>query len=406
MPFERNPRKRFPARDSHRKTRRWVSPIPALSILIAIPLAFASLAPAASPQGIREDIREKVGVYIWGRVPDLAAAVADAKSLGADQVVRTFLGPWSDNPPYDDDLRSLLDKAASGNYRPMLDGFPVVMLTAYDSVSYPSDFRSRDPEEGSRVGVCERASRLRVCHPSLAISRNLTALTDEEAEKLLAAVRGEFRMFAFELAKRDRTFILSNWEAENDVPDARLWPGYVRYLQPRLDGIREGREIARREGYPAKVFTAFEFTIVPGFAGRPSGLVEIGSKLRGLDYLSYSAWWSVGAEYDARTMQDSFRSAFQSIRGFARRSRLPERLIVGEFGEYWDAHPTAERLRAIVDVSISEGVEYLFNWVLYEQPGERDEQGRDASHFGKFTLDRTLTPQGRAVREWFRETER
>jgi len=336
-------------------------------------------------------------------VPDLAAAAADAKSLGADHVVRTFIGPWSDNPPYDDDLRTLLDKTASGDYRPLLDGFPVVMLTAYDSVSYPSDFRSREPEAGSRVGVCEQAGRVRVCHPSLSISRNLAALPEEEVERLLGAVRSEFRMLSFELAKQDRTFILSNWEAENDVPDARLWPAYTRYLQARLEGIIEGREAARREGYPAKVFTAFEFTIVPGFAGKPSGLVEIGSKLRGLDYLSYSAWWSIGSDYNARTMQDSFRSAFQTIRGFARRNGLPERLILGEFGEYWDANPTAERLRAIVDVSIAEGVEYLFNWVLYDQPGEKDELGRDASHFGKFSLDRTLTPQGKAFREWFGE---
>ena len=400
MPFERNLQKRFPARTSHPKTPTWVSPVAAVSILVAI--LFAPLAPAAFPQ----EIREKVGVYVWGRVPDLAAAAADAKSLGADQVVRTFIGPWSDNPPYDDDLRALLEKTASGDYRPMLDGFPVVMLTAYDSVSYPSDFRSREPEAGSRAGVCERAGRERVCHPSLSISRKLAALPKEEAERLLAAVRSEFRMFSFKLAKRDRTFILSNWEAENDVPDARLWPAYTRYLQARLDGVIEGRDAAQREGYPAKVFTAFEFTIVPGFVGKPSGLVEIGSKLRGLDYLSYSAWWSIGSDYDARTMQDSFRSAFQTIRGFARRNGLPERLIVGEFGEYWDVHPTAGRLRAIVDVSIAEGVEYLFNWVLYDQPGGKDESGRDASHFGKFSLDRALTPQGRAFRQWFANEER
>ena len=250
------------------------------------------------------------------------------------------------------------------------------------------------------AGVCQRDGRDRVCAPSLTISRTLVTAPKEEAAKLLAAVRSEFRMLAFELAKRNRVFIISNWEAENDVPDARYWPGYTSYLQARLDGIIEGREAARQEGYPAKVFTAFEFTIVPGFEGRPSGLVEIGSRLRGLDYLSYSAWWSIGADYDAATMRDSFRSAFQTIRGFAGQNGLPRRLIVGEFGEYWDAHPTAERLRAIVDVAITERVEYLFNWVLYEQPGERDEQGRDASHFGKFTLDRELTPQGKKFREW------
>lgn len=388
-----SPKPNFP-RKSLRKAAPWFRAVAAVSILFAFQ---TQAAPA-------QEIREKVGIYVWGQVPDLAAAVADAKSLGADQVVRTFIGPWSDNPPYEDDLRSLPEKTASGDYRAILDGFPVVMLTAYDSVSYPSDFRTRTTDPSNQeAGVCERAGRERVCHPLLQFSRDLASLPAEEAERLLDAVRREFREFAFELAKQDRTFIISNWEAENDVPDARHWPTYTRYLQARLDGIVEGSEAARREGFPAKIFTAFEFTIVPGFEGRPSGLVEIGSRLRGLDYLSYSGWWSIGSDHDARTVQDSFRSAFQLIRAFARQNGLSERLILGEFGEYWDANPKAERLRAIVDVSMDEGVEYLFNWVLYDQPGEKDERGRDASHFGKFSLGRKLTPQGRAFQEWFAE---
>jgi len=54
-----------------------------------------------------------------------------------------------------------------------------------------------------------------------------------------------------------------------------------------------------------------------------------------------------------------------------------------------------------VDASIDAGAEYLFNWTLYDQPGEKDEHGRDASHFGKLFLDRTLTPQGKALQRWF-----
>ncbi|OFV98152.1 MAG: hypothetical protein A3F68_09490 [Acidobacteria bacterium RIFCSPLOWO2_12_FULL_54_10] len=50
---------------------------------------------------------------------------------------------------------------------------------------------------------------------------------------------------------------------------------------------------------------------------------------------------------------------------------------------------------------MEEGAEYLFNWVLHEQPGEKDEWGRDASHFGKFFLNRTLTPQGEEFQGWF-----
>ena len=39
-------------------------------------------------------------------------------------------------------------------------------------------------------------------------------------------------------------------------------------------------------------------------------------------------------------------------------------------------------------------------WALYDQPGKKDEWGRDASHFGKYGLDRKLTPQGEAFQRW------
>ena len=188
------------------------------------------------------------------------------------------------------------------------------------------------------------------------------------------------------------------------MPDAQDWPTFTRYLQARLDGIAAGRAEARAQGFPARVLTAFEFTIVPGFQGRPSGLVEIGAKLRGVDYLSYSSWWSIGADLDAEGVRKSFRYAIGLIRKFAQQASLPERVIIGEFGEYWNEHPNAERLKALIEASIDEGAEYLFNWVLYEQPGERDEHGSDASHMGKYFLNHRLTPQGKAFQEWLAVT--
>ncbi|MBV8904150.1 MAG: hypothetical protein JOZ22_11000, partial [Acidobacteriia bacterium] len=71
-------------------------------------------------------------------------------------------------------------------------------------------------------------------------------------------------------------------------------------------------------------------------------------------------------------------------------------------GEYWDQHPAAERLKAAIDAALASGFEYVFDWVLYDQPGNKDDHGRDASHFGKFRLDGTLTPQGKAFQSWFR----
>ena len=103
-------------------------------------------------------------------------------------------------------------------------------------------------------------------------------------------------------------------------------------------------------------------------------------------------------------MSKSFGWGIHILRDFLTQKKLPSRLIIGEFGEYWNLHPNSERMKALVDACISGGVEYLFDWVLYDQPGKTDDHGRDASHFGKYTLNRTLTPQGRAFQSWFRKS--
>lgn len=53
---------------------------PIADLLILIAILFAQPAQAASPQ----EIREKLGIYVWGRVPGLTAAAADARKLGAE----------------------------------------------------------------------------------------------------------------------------------------------------------------------------------------------------------------------------------------------------------------------------------------------------------------------------------
>jgi hypothetical protein len=374
-------------------------------ICFACLLALPPVSRAATP----EQIRQRLGVYIWGRVPDLAAAASDARRLGTHNAVRAFIGPWSDNPPYKIDLRPLARKLSAPGYQKIFRDFPVIMLTAYDSFSYareygaPSSAEDHAKDQGAANASATERKNGHAAHPSSMVAKDLASMTAAEQQKFLSAVQQEFKQFSFELSKLDRTFIVSNWEAENDVPDAKDWPAFRLYLQARLDGIAAGRAQARAKGYPARVLTAFEFSIVPGFQGRPSGLVEIGAKLRGVDYLSYSSWWSIGADLDAEGVRKSFRYAIGLIRKFAQQASLPQRVIVGEFGEYWNEHHTAERLKAIVETSIDEGAEYVFNWVLYEQPGERDEHGSDASHMGKYFLNHQLTPQGRAFQEWLQE---
>ncbi len=312
------------------------------------------------------DYRERVGVYVWGKLAGgLETAAADIQRLGADRAVRVSIGPGTSWDPLDTKDNSALDvKVRRADYRAFLAAFPVVMLTAYDSAS----------SEKYKWG------RLDGQH--------------------LAATRDEFRRFTLELAKTPGRKIVSNWEFENDCK-APQWAACEEYYQARLDGILEGRKQARAAGAPGEILTAFEFTIVPGFKGRPSGLVEVATRLKGLDYLSYSSWWSIAWDADADRVYKDFAFVPTLLRDFATSKKLPTRLIIGEFGEYWDVHPKAERMRALMNACLDNGIEYLFNWVLYDQPGNKDEWGRDASHFGKYALDRSLTPQGKAFRRWF-----
>src|SRR5689334_5736819 len=99
--------------------------VPAASRAFAgVPLR-ASPLPAATPA----DYRERVGVYVWGKLGgDLDSAVADVKKLGADHVARIYIGPaapW-DRPAKGEKL-PLDVKVRRSDYRAFLAAFPVVM---------------------------------------------------------------------------------------------------------------------------------------------------------------------------------------------------------------------------------------------------------------------------------------
>ena len=325
-------------------------------------LVFAGSLPAGTPR----DYKDKVGVYVWGKLGGgLDAVTADIKKLGADRVVRVYIGPGALWDPAGKPDNSPLDvKVRRSDYQAFLAVFPVVMLTSYDSASWDH----------------YKKERLDAPH--------------------LAATKEEFRRFALELAKTPGRKIISNWEFENDctVPQ---WLACREYYQARLDGIAEGRKQAKALGYPGEIFSAFEFNVVPGFQGKKSGMADFAPQLKGVDFLSYSSWWSIGWDADASKVYKDFAYLAGFLRNAAMERKLPARLIIGEFGEYWNVHPDGARLKALVDASLDNGIEYLFNWVLYDQPGNKDEWGRDASHFGKYRLDRMLTPQGEAFRHWF-----
>lgn len=328
-------------------------------------LALCPLAQAAAPR----QYQAKIGMYVWGDLAAqagqdaLATAAQDAEALGFNQAIRVYIGPgtfW--DPTYKTDNRPLDVKVQRPDYQQLLARFPVVMLTAYDAASF---------------------SRYKY---------------EPLSPDLLAQVKDEFRRFTLQLAKQRGRKIISNWEFEHDCP-AHLWQGCRAYYQARLDGIRLGKRQSQAAGYPGEVLSCFEFTIVPNFVGKLSGMMEVGQHLRGLDFVSYSAWWSI-QQQDAATIRKSFSYVTQMLGNLSRDTKMNTRLIIGEFGEYWNEYPTAERLRVLVDTCLESGVAYLFSWTLYDQPGARDEWGRDASHYGKYDLNRKLTPQGEAFQRW------
>jgi len=349
-------------------------------IPLAAALSFLLFVPSCAVGQELSQLQQKVGIYIWGQLPSdqepLIRAARDVQALGATGAVRIAIGPYWDPMPAGDSNSPLYEKIHRHDYWTVINSFSVVMITAYDMASFPTKYRD--------------------C-PSV-----------EACRDLFSAVHREFFAFAFNLSKLSGTFVISNWEAENDFPEADRWNIYRAYLQARIDGIRAGRELGKKLHYPAKVFSAFEFVIINGFNGRPSGLERIGIKLKGIDFLSYSAWHSMGYEFGPeewkfkeKEMEASFRFAIWTIREYARQNHISDRLIIGEFGELWDIHPEPARLEALIEACLAGGVEYLFNWTAYDQPGEEDSFGHDVSHYGKFYIDGGLTPQGTAFERVF-----
>lgn len=369
-----------------------------------------------------ENLNERVGVYAWGQLADssdpLVTAIEDARILGAGKITRKSISPYWDPRGANtggSQFLPLYQKMHRSDYWEFFNAFSVVMITAYDAASYNARYRLLNrlqPQGFSAQGSKQNetaGAALTLTQAEPRGYRLLTLMNNGEAQTLLDDAYSEFQRFAFNLACEipNGTFIISNWEAENDVGshNEEGWKRYVAYIQARLDGITAGRTDALNAGCRGKVYSTFEFANIKALGGgwdvdtyRPSG-ITFAPQLRGLDFLSYSAWSSIGYNYQIKHIRLSFQEAIRNIKLFAHENGITERLVIGEFGELWDLWPTAERTQAMIDTALSEGVEYMFNWVLYDQPGSgvwQDGVWYDQSHFGKLFQDRTLTPQGAA----------
>lgn len=360
----------------------------------------------ASPEGVQK----RLGVYAWGAMrqgsPDpLLDAVADAKALGA-KVFRTPITPyWDPRDPTgaSADRRPLYEKIWRSDYQYLLESMAVVVLTAYDSASFPAKYR--EPID----------------------------LSDEAAatkwQKLLEAVEEENFRFVYAIAQKisgtDTEVRIGNWESENDCSDS-VWSQCLAYHQAAINGRVRGREAAARDGYPAKIFTFFEFRHVePGFkdAWSPdaprahSGFQSAIREMSGVDILSLSAWAYIyhtddfGFGYTRRQLE----SAFRLMRESCAEAGNPCRIMIGEAGYLWEYENPAKpgslmrdedgrNLRDIIATCFEQGADLVINWVTYDQPGQGvslNGKFYDQSKFGNYKPNGELTPQGLALRNWF-----
>ncbi len=356
-------------------------------------LFFAVFVPFSTAQ---TPFLDTVGIYAWGQLragagDPLAAAADDIAGLGARNF-RTTIAPYWD-PRGVEDYAPLAEKIQRADYAYAIRKFRTVMLTAYDTASF--DAASGNPLYRVPIGAAPRPARRRALS-AWRRSRPLEAAqTREQWEQVLRNVEREFYDFAYELSKiPDVKFYVGNWEAEND---GLLWDQYIEYVQARLVGTIRGREAASRDGYPAQVFTAFEFRSLDAGAGFDAAMHRLG----GVEFLSLSSWYFT--DYGGAS-RSRFEQAFQSMRQGCQDAGVPCRILIGEVGYLRDLDPENRNLKETLTACLDLGALAVFNWVAYDQPGEGitvDGVFYDQSQWGKWDSTGSLTTQGAAFGEWF-----
>src|SRR5262249_17526566 len=147
--------------------------------------------------------------------------------------------------------------------------------------------------------------------------------------------------------------------------------------------------------------TGYTYHLDPGPPRKSCGL-DSALALRGVDYLSYSAWESIIHTEDRKYTVSKLRDAFGVVRDKCRAASNPCRLIVGEAGYLRNHDSDHWNLDMILSESLRAGAEYVINWVEYDEPGKVDAYGYnvDISQFGDFDITRKITPQGVFLRSY------
>jgi hypothetical protein len=244
----------------------------------------------------------------------------------------------------------------------------VFMLTAYDGVT---------------LGDCVSHRNL---DPAFYTPLNVEAIVKEYSDLTL---------YLYETYRRThKRFIISNWESDNEVycgaayayatdpafraacnvqyqseyggirsPDESI-RGLLLWFQSRQQGIEEGRNRALNHGIGGKrVYSAPEFSNVRALhdAGFKSVLYDV-LPFVSFDYVSYSSYESINqAEPEQALLADL--STIQDVVGSSA-------VILGEIGfarSSWGVEGAIARTDRVINIAVSWGVSYVFQWNMYDQ---------------------------------------
>ena len=357
-----------------------------------------------SPQNPTLLQNSSLGVYIWGDLPQtsnpLKTAVDDALSLGV-KTVRITLSPcfWdpkgiSSNP------QPLYNQILRDDYSYVFRNFSTVMATIYP------------------LSICDFNSG----QPYYRLSPDI--IPETRWQEILNNVYNEIKqtVITAKINYPNTTIIWSNWEMENDCQDNQ-WQRCVEYQKTRLKAINSASLETQNFGGSGKEYSAIEFILleknwvprwIPEWGPPPpprqnSGLITAVEDLKGLwDFISYSSWNSMYHTEDPNWRPNKkFTSAFNIIRQTCYNAGIDcsDKIIIGEVGTLYDYDKDNSLLYEAISTSIKESAKFIYNWNLYDQISKGtlitpDGKQYDQSKFGKFDLNRILTPQGKAFKEW------
>jgi hypothetical protein len=339
-------------------------------------------------------LADHLGFYHWGSetprsIQEGTQAVAD---LGG-KIIRIAL-----SPAYPSDYRGASGSCLTGFSLTQLAQLPEIqrafdnpqittwMLTAYD---------------GTSLGDCVHH---RYLTPGFYTPATRRQLVDEYRD---------FTLYLYECYHdTGKQFLISNWESDNDVYCGSAWlytmdqdfravcdfnypdwyggnqeprdslEGLKLWFQARYEGIQKGRERARKLKLTGiRIWFAPEILSVHllANAGFPSVLYDVLPQVT-VDAVSYSSYESINQTDPTALPRD-----LDTIRD----TTGAQNIILGEFGfprSHGQETQTVARIDRVISEAVAWGVEFLFDWNLYDQ--------NETGGFGMFDGQGTMTALG------------